>query len=231
MSSEFQDSLSVYFAGELFSSKHLFGNAVLAEAIWDVSKGRYHCALPQNMEKRWNTAQSIRDEDIKSVISADIGLFNYDGPELDSGTVVEYLFAKFADIPSVLLRTDFRKGGDQEKDAWNLMTSFFPRTEIVMIDSMSLYKEMLFASSSTVTSRCIPEKRISSSAYQMICQVAKEVVEAMDRVVKKEPIMPKDMRETIYQWLAKVPGFQRGDQEELMHFLSALQRKVERKLI
>jgi hypothetical protein len=36
-------------------------------------------------------------------------LFLYNGTELDSGTVVEFMFSKFADIPSVIVRTDFRK--------------------------------------------------------------------------------------------------------------------------
>ena len=67
--------------------------------------------------KRWKdremSAQDIRDKDIVTLISCDLALFNFDGPELDSGTVTEFMFAKFADIPSLLLRTDFRRGGDQ----------------------------------------------------------------------------------------------------------------------
>lgn len=225
-----QDSFSVYFAGELFSSKHLFGNAALAEAIWDVSEGRYHCYLPQNMEKRFQTAHDIRDEDIKSVISADIGLFNYDGPELDSGTVVEYLFAKFADIPSVILRTDFRKGGDQETDhAWNLMTSFFPRTEVVMINSMALYKEAIECHPSYSIS--LEEKKISQSASKMMVKIAEEVIAAMDRVIQAKPQMPKEARQEIYHWLAKMPGFKHGHEKELGHILGSLKRKVDKNLI
>jgi len=33
--------LSVYFASELFSIKHLVGNAYLAEAIYEKSHGRF----------------------------------------------------------------------------------------------------------------------------------------------------------------------------------------------
>jgi hypothetical protein len=40
--------------------------------------------------------------------------------------VVEFMLAKFADIPSVLLRTDIRAGGDYRDEPWNLMTSYFP---------------------------------------------------------------------------------------------------------
>lgn len=203
-----EDFLNVYFAGELFSSKHLIGNALLAEAIWDLSKGRYHCYLPQNLEKRHATPQSIRDEDIKSVLSADVGLFNYDGPELDSGTVVEYLFAKFADIPSVILRTDFRSGGDQNSDhAWNLMTSFFPRTEVVIINAMSLYKEALEIHADGPSHLCLHEKKISASSHHMIGLIAKEVISAMDRVTQIKPLMPEEMQATIYKWLEIMPGF------------------------
>lgn len=225
-------SLKVYFAGELFSSKHLFGNAILAEAIWELSKGRFHCLLPQNLEKRFDSPHAIRDEDIKSVISADIGLFNYDGPELDSGTVVEYLFSKFADIPSVILRTDFRSGGDQKSDhAWNLMTSFFPRTEVVIVDAMALYKEALFLHSDTHSAICLQERKISRSAAQMIREIAKKVIDAMERVSQAPPIMPEEMREIIYQWLAMLPGFKQ-DHEEIKETLTqALKRKMQKNLI
>ncbi|HEY6840344.1 MAG TPA: nucleoside 2-deoxyribosyltransferase, partial [Chthoniobacterales bacterium] len=118
----------VYFAGELFSSKHLVGNAALADAIAKVSNLKFTCVLPQSLEDREMSAQDIRDKDIVTLISCDLALFNFDGPELDSGTVAEFMFAKFADIPSLLLRTDFRRGGDQGVDPWNLMMSFYPRT-------------------------------------------------------------------------------------------------------
>ncbi|MBO5723845.1 MAG: hypothetical protein J6S58_03370, partial [Lentisphaeria bacterium] len=63
---------------------------------------------------------------------------NFDGPDLDSGTVVEFCYGKFLDLPTVLLRTDFRKNGDQDTgaDPWNLMCSSYPRTEVLCIHSM-----------------------------------------------------------------------------------------------
>ena len=87
------------------------------------------------------TAQDIRDIDIVTLIGCDLALFNFDGPELDSGTVTEFMFAKFADIPSLLLRTDFRRGGDQGEDPWNLMMSFYPRTRTLCLNSMEIYKK------------------------------------------------------------------------------------------
>src|SRR5580704_19463263 len=136
-------SLSVYFAGELFNAKHLSGNAALAAAIQRKSGGQIRCVLPQTLESREEGAHFIRDEDLEHLISSDLALFNFDGSEIDSGTVVEFMVAKFADIPSVLLRTDFRRGGDQGQDPWNLMLSFYPRTETCCLDCMGLYKEAL----------------------------------------------------------------------------------------
>ena len=73
-------------------------------------------------------------EELLDIVGCDLALFNYDGPDLDSGTVVEFMFAKFADIPSVLLRTDLRNNGDFADEPWNLMTSYFPRTATVIAE-------------------------------------------------------------------------------------------------
>jgi nucleoside 2-deoxyribosyltransferase len=85
---------TIYFAGELFSLKHLIGNALLADAINTLSESRYRCIVPQDLEQRETTALAIRDQDLFHVISCDLGLFHFDGPELDSGTVVEFMVAK-----------------------------------------------------------------------------------------------------------------------------------------
>ena len=54
-------------------------------------------------------------------VGCDLCILNYDGPELDSGTVVEFMVSKFADIPSVIVRTDFRNAGDS---AWRPAVEF-----------------------------------------------------------------------------------------------------------
>ncbi len=105
-------SYTVYFASELFTLKHLIGNAYLAEAIYDKSHGKYLCQLPQDFEPLGKTPQAVREQDNRALIGCDLALFNFDGAELDSGTVIEFMYAKFADIPSVVLRSDLRSGGD-----------------------------------------------------------------------------------------------------------------------
>jgi len=134
-------SYAVYFASELFNAKDLIGNAYLAEAIFDKSHGRFQCVLPQNIEHRRLTAQPVRDRSLRTLAACDLALFNFDGSELDAGTVVEFLFAKFADIPAVLLRSDSRARGAGHGGSWNLMCSFYPRTEQVLLDSLALYRK------------------------------------------------------------------------------------------
>ena len=105
-------------------------------------RGAINACCLQDFEQGSNRKEHIRDQDLKMVMEADLGLFNFDGADLDSGTVVEFIVAKQLDIPSVVLRSDFRNAGDQDAkgDKWNLMCSFYPRTEIVMINGMEWYQ-------------------------------------------------------------------------------------------
>lgn len=226
-------SYTVYFASELFTAKHLIGNAYLAEAIYEKSHGRFLCVLPQNLEQRGNTAQSIRDQDIRTLIECDLGLFNYDGTELDSGTVVEFMFAKFADIPSVILRSDFRSGGDQRGDPWNLMTSFYPRTANVIVDSLGVYKGVMKRRGVKPTDEIVRLAGLHSSAdAQHMCdQIAVGCVRALDRVLAMEPVMPKHLREEVYNWLALMPGLHGKEKALRKEFEDYLEQKVERDLL
>ena len=79
------------------------------------------------------------------LINSDVALFSFDGVELDSGTVVEFMIAKMLDIPSVVYRTDFRGGSgeeaiDQHEYKWNLMVSFYPRTKVIQMNGMVVYQ-------------------------------------------------------------------------------------------
>lgn len=227
-------SRTVYFAGELFSAKHLIGNAYLAEAIHAASHGRYLCRLPQDFELRGTHPQLIRDKDLRGLLDCDLALFNFDGPELDSGTVVEFMFAKFADIPAVILRTDFRSAGDQPGgDPWNLMASFYPRTVSVPVNSIALYKK------AHATARRAPlddlirlaGQHSSATAQRMCEQIAAIAVRGLDRVARQEPAMPKHLREEVYAWLSRMPGF-RGDEKKLRkEFEKLLEKKVRHDLL
>jgi len=193
----------VYFAGELFSSKHLMGNAALADAIAKVSSHEFSCVLPQTLEDRETTAQAIRDKDIVTLLGCDLALFNFDGPELDSGTVAEFMLAKFADIPCLLLRTDFRRGGDHGEDQWNLMLSFYPRTRSLFINSMEIYKTALSAGSDPM-----------QAAQQMIDQIAAVAVKELDQLAQQAPTISNELAEPVYRWLTKMPGLNSFKNEE-----------------
>ena len=202
----------VYFGGELFSTKHLLGNAVLAAAIRQRSGGRFQPLLPQALEQRDTTAQAIRDQDIHALLGCDLGIFHYDGPELDAGTVVEFMFAKFADIPAVLLRTDFRGSGEisLSGEPWNLMTSFYPRTVSVVLDAMSIFQRHLTRPSGPLFAGVEPaadEAATLTAAQRMIEQTADAVVAALNRLLSMSPVLPAALREPVYEWLATMPGF------------------------
>ena len=231
-------SYTVYFASELFSLKHLIGNAYLAEAIYEKSHGKYLCVLPQNLEPRRATAQSIRDTDIRALLSADLALFNYDGTELDSGTVIEFMFAKFADIPAVILRSDFRLGGDQAGDPWNLMSSNYPRTETVVVNSMGLYKTARQTRLRSSPRRgkldeviCLAGQHSTADAQTMCEDIAGACVRAFDRSVASKPHMPKPLRAEVYQWLALMPNLKGKPGELRREFEGLLRSKVEHGLL
>ena len=172
--------LTVYFAGDLFDSKDLGGNLLLAEAIERESAGRYQIMLPQNgeCEKNCRTSQSIRDADFELLLKCDTIAANFDGPDLDSGTVVEFCFAKMVDMPAVLLRTDFRNGGDRslpDGSPWNLMCSHYPRTEVRHINAMQLYHE------------CKKQYSDNSSLLrEYYNRIARIVIGALDKAVSEK---------------------------------------------
>src|SRR5580692_12420855 len=203
---------SVYFAGELFSTKHLVGNAALADAIANVSNLNFTCVLPQMLEEREMSARDIRDNDIVTLIGCDLALFNFDGPELDSGTVSEFMFAKFADIPALLLRTDFRRGGDQGQDPWNLMLSFYPRTKTCCLDSMALYKTALAQGLDP-----------SGAADWMLDQIASQVVPELEALAQTKPILPSELANSVHDWLVRFPGFR--SPESMTRIRQVLARK------
>lgn len=226
---------TVYFAGELFSAKHLIGNAYLAEAIHAISHGRYLCRLPQDIEIRSHHPRHIRDGDIRALLTCDLALFNFDGAELDSGTVVEFMFAKFADIPCVALRSDFRPAGDQgpRGDPWNLMASFYPRSVSVFVNSLALYKKAHVAARRSIHDDLtrLAGQHSSATAQTMCEHIAAQVVKAFDKASRLEPAMPKHLREEVYQWLALMPGMKGNGKKLRKEFEKLLEQKVRRDLL
>jgi len=193
------NSFTVYFAGSLFNHKDLVGNALLAEYIQKCSDNRYKCCLPQDEEQHQNTALEIRNKDILKLIECDLGLFNFDGTELDAGVVVEFMIAKFLDIPSVILRSDFRTCAEKEVggEDWNFMCSFYPRTRIVKLNAIFSYQEALEAS-----------QTLNEAIETYYSQMAPLIVENLDAVRKEKTLLPgtREKLATLYQWALTFPG-------------------------
>ena len=192
--------LKIYFAGDLFNSKDLGGNVMLAEAIDQLSCGTYQVMLPQNgeCEVRERTSQSIRDADFELLFHCDIMVANFDGPDLDSGTVVEFCFAKMIDMPAVLLRTDFRNSGDAtlpDSEPWNLMCAHYPRTEVLHINGMKLYHE------------CKAETETAGERLALYYKtIAEQVIAALDRTLAKKSWMASGQVFSQYQTAVKSVG-------------------------
>ena len=199
--------LKIYFAGDLFDAKDLGGNLMLASAIGRVSRCRYQVMLPQNgeCEVTDRTAQNIRNADFELLFTCDCIVANFDGTDLDSGTVVEFCFAKMIDMPAVLLRTDFRNGGDHDLndgDPWNLMCSHYPRTETVHVNGMVRYHECMIKN--------LPTAEKLEKYYESI---AAEVVEALDRVVSQKSWLKPEEVLSQYQLAVRSMG---GGMSELL---------------
>ena len=189
---------TIYFAGGLFDHKELFGNAKLAEYIERVSRGKYVCVLPQDLEQTDNRAAEVRNQDLLQVMKNDLAIFNFDGTELDSGTVVEMVFGKMLDIPAVVLRTDFRNAGDGAKDGdpWNLMCSAYPRNKVLLVHSMAWYQEALRQGGTTAE----VEERLYT-------RMATAVIEQLDAVIQQKGWLTDEVNvQEIYKAALLFPG-------------------------
>lgn len=214
---------TIYYAGDLFDHKHLIGNAILANYIEKCSEGQYECVVPQNLEHPVRRGVDIRNQDLRKVMECDLGLFNFDGADLDSGTVVEFMFAKTLDIPAVLFRSDLRASGDHGPDDWNLMCSFYPRTEIVRFNAMAWYREINGESSS-----------LDNTTERLYTRIASKVIEALDNV-KEVPPLPKGDQaqiEELFRWALRFAGSGLEKYSTEPGYVEGIvSRKLEKKLI
>ena len=193
---------TIYFAGALFDHKELIGNAILASYINEISDGKYRCILPQDLEQSPNRAVDIRNQDLSYLLACDLAIFNFDGAELDSGTVVEFLYAKTLDIPSVIIRSDFRGSGDQsrEGDKWNLMASFYPRTRKLEFNAMDWYQREM--------ENLSHGQKIFEAADPLYRRIASSVLTELDAVIEDSPLLSTGEGQAfnIYQWASLFPG-------------------------
>ena len=211
---------SVYFAGDLFNHKDLIGNLLLAEAIERESSGRYVCVLPQHLEQSTSRSIDIRNNDLSKIVSSDLILVNFDGTELDSGTVIEFLFAKALDVPAVILRSDFRSAGDQERgDPWNLMCSGYPRTGKLTLNAMACYQEAWGKGGGT-----------EAVLKRFYIKLSKAIITEFDKVYNEPSLIDsQQMLSNVYEWGLRFPGNSFSDlftEQELITLLEKKQKKL-----
>ena len=202
-----QKTLKIYWAGDLFDHKDLIGNLLLAEAVEKLSHGRYQIMLPQDGECEvcCRTSHTIRNADFLLLYDCDVLVANFDGHDLDSGTVVEFCFAKMVDMPAVLLRTDFRFSGDgtlPDGEPWNLMCSHYPRTRVKHINSMMRYHD-------------IKKQAAGSDDFirHYMDSIAVEIIKALDEVIQEPSWLSADLLPQQYRMALKSIG---GGIEELI---------------
>ena len=210
----------LYFGGSLFDHKDLIGNALLASYLEKRSKGRYRCFLPQTLAQENATAVDIRNQDIKQIIECDLALFNFEGAELDAGTVVEFIFAKLLDIPSVIMRSDFRSSGEKELggEDWNLMCSFYPRTRVIQFNAIEFHQQAVNQSRS-----------LEEAIDRLYSRITSLLIESLDLVVGLPPVFrgDKGRLQELYQWALRFPG---GGLENLCSKASFVEKIVEAKI-
>ena len=155
-------------------------------------------------------------------------------PDNDFGTVptTDHYFLGRIDLSRGITQTSYlRKSGDG-KDPWTLMASYFPRTVNVILDGLESYKAILKRRRRKLDEVLRLAGQHSSADAQRMCDaVAAACVRAFDRVREIEPVMPRHLREEVYNWLSLMPGL-RGKQKELRReFEHFLETKVERELL
>ena len=213
---------SVYFAGDLFNHKDLTGNLLLAEAIERETSGRYVCVLPQHLEQSTSRSIDIRNNDLSKIVSADLILVNFDGTELDSGTVIEFLFAKALDVPAVILRSDFRSAGDQERgDPWNLMCSGYPRTGKLTLNAMAWYQEAWGKGGST-----------AAVLERFYIKLSKAIITEFDNVYSETSLIDSQQKlRNVYEWGLRFPGNGFSDLFTEKKLKSLLEKKQKKALL
>lgn len=178
-----QQPITIYWAGGLFNFKELTANVEIAHAVETLSNGRYQVRLPQLTESNSNRSVfAIRDADLELLLCCDAIVANFDGSDLDSGTVVEFCFAKMVDMPAVLLRTDFRTGSDQTGEPWNLMCSGYPRTASLILHGMSLFHQHYQTSG---------DWRSKLESYHN--DIARQVIDALDKTFAEKPVFAPEV--------------------------------------
>jgi nucleoside 2-deoxyribosyltransferase len=208
------EAYTVYSAGGLFTQDELTANVLIKEAVWRLSGGKFQLFLPQSRElqvlDRPDVVPYIRNTDLLEVVKADIILVRFDGVELDSGTVVEFITAKVLGKPAVILRTDFRRQSSTGlAEPYNLMVKSWPRTVEIHVDCYKMWAE-LFAGDH--------HSKDNSNGFQTVMQaelgsiqksvdaIARQAITGLEAVLEMPSPYPATYQEAVYQTIRFTPG-------------------------
>ena len=204
----------VYSAGGLFTQHELTTNVLIKKAVWEGSQGKFELVLPQSKELRHtdrpDIAAYIRNTDLLQVVKADLVMVRFDGVELDSGTVVEFMMAKNLGKPTVILRCDsHRLGSDHMDEPYNLMVKNWPRTVEVHIDSLIQYTGALQDVRGKRGRGDTYEARIENelkTIHKGIDNLAGLIIDGLESVLKMKSPYLLEHRELIYCLSRLSPG-------------------------
>jgi nucleoside 2-deoxyribosyltransferase len=204
----------VYSAGGLFTQDELATNILLKEAVWRLSHGKFRLFLPQSKELQVldgpDVEAYIRNIDLVEVVKADIILVRFDGLELDSGTVVEFVVAKSLGKPTVVLRTDFRSTSFAGLcEPYNLMVKSWPRNIEVQLNSFGLWVD-LFSKERQVSRdgdmfQAMMRAELGT-VKTSVDEIAKQVISGFEAVLEMESPFPYEYQEVVYQAFRFSPG-------------------------
>jgi len=209
-----ENSYRVYTAGGIFTQHDLTTNVYIKESIWRQSKGKFELVLPQSKEMRDldrpDLAVYIRNTDLSNVLLADIILARFDGLELDAGTVVEFMLAKFLAKPVVILRCDSRRLGEESLDEpYNLMVKNWPRTVEVHFDSLSEFSRVLSEESKKMGNVDTFQSAIKAelkTVTQGIDETAQKIIQGLEAVLEIKSPYPREYQEFVYKIARFSPG-------------------------
>jgi nucleoside 2-deoxyribosyltransferase len=205
---------TIYSAGGLFTQDELATNVMLKEAVWRLSNGKFQIFLPQSREIREldqpDIEAFIRNTDLLEVVKADIILARFDGLELDSGTVVEYMLARFLGKPTVILRSDFRSVSFLPLvEPYNLMVKNWPRTVDIHLNSYRMWAE-LFAEERQGPGDSESLQGLMKAELVTLQksadEVARQVITALEAVIKMKSPYPPEYQDVVYQVSRFSPG-------------------------
>ena len=194
--------------------------------------------LPQNLEQRDTTPHAIRDQDIRALLACDLGLFPLRWPRtgLGDGGRVHVRQVRRRSVRAGALGFPATAVIRPEcGDPWNLIEQLFSRARPKRSYSTRwrftqarLWSRRPLPSSEPAPPDTLENNRSGEAGMAMLARTADAVIQGFDEALKLPAVLPETMRETVYHWLALMPGFRAADgvgPADLRELCAAKQRK------